>query len=562
MKKLYHLFLTFALLSAAGCNDFLDPDDDNSYKGDELLTYIQRAEGVLLNAYASVPNANQISVMTDVATDNAVWNTSSGNAFRNIVSGEWSSTNNPFDKWSSAYTAIGYCNLFLDELVDRVEWSYSDAWLCEAFRERLTAEARGLRAYYYMELLTAHSGVGVNTGRLLGVPMIMHPIDVEEGDLDFPRDTYERCVALVLEDLQFAIDHLPYEYKNNSEKPEEDRVYGARFANRLCGRIAMALKARLLLQAASPAFNPDNDAAKWAAAAVAAAELIDASGGIDAIDKSRIKFWLDDTSREIVWRKDYYTGRDWETTCFPPSLLGNGRMNPTQDFADAFPYRNGVPYVPGNPSDPDDPYAGRDPRLDEYLIRNGSLFKDNVINTVDGDVDGINRKPSSSTTTGYYMKKLMNPSVNHTTGSVVTTRHFHTLLRMTEVYLIFAEAANEAWGPDGQGTVGYSARDVIARIRSTGGITPDQYLPTVATQADMRRLIRNERRLELAFENQRFWDVRRWKDEQAMMRAATGTRDGGKTAFEVESRVFMDYMIYGPIPYDEQMKGLEQNRGW
>ena len=81
MKKLYHLFLTFALLSAAGCNDFLDPDDDNSYKGDELLTYIQRAEGVLLNAYASVPNANQISVMTDVATDNAVWNTSSGNAF-------------------------------------------------------------------------------------------------------------------------------------------------------------------------------------------------------------------------------------------------------------------------------------------------------------------------------------------------------------------------------------------------------------------------------------------------------------------------------------------------
>ena len=407
MKKLYHLFLTFALLSAAGCNDFLDPDDDNSYKGDELLTYIQRAEGVLLNAYASVPNANQISVMTDVATDNAVWNTSSGNAFRNIVSGEWSSTNNPFDKWSSAYTAIGYCNLFLDELVDRVEWSYSDAWLCEAFRERLTAEARGLRAYYYMELLTAHSGVGVNTGRLLGVPMIMHPIDVEEGDLDFPRDTYERCVALVLEDLQFAIDHLPYEYKNNSEKPEEDRVYGARFANRLCGRIAMALKARLLLQAASPAFNPDNDAAKWEAAAVAAAELIDASGGIDAIDKSRIKFWRDDTSREIVWRKDYYTGRDWETTCFPPSLLGNGRMNPTQDFADAFPYRNGVPYVPGNPSDPDDPYAGRDPRLDEYLIRNGSLFKDNVINTVDGDVDGIDRKPSSSTTTGYYMKKLM-----------------------------------------------------------------------------------------------------------------------------------------------------------
>ena len=164
MKKLYHLFLTFALLSAAGCNDFLDPDDDNSYKGDELLTYIQRAEGVLLNAYASVPNANQISVMTDVATDNAVWNTSSGNAFRNIVSGEWSSTNNPFDKWSSAYTAIGYCNLFLDELVDRVEWSYSDAWLCEAFRERLTAEARGFRCAQGKEFARFFQGKAAETG--------------------------------------------------------------------------------------------------------------------------------------------------------------------------------------------------------------------------------------------------------------------------------------------------------------------------------------------------------------------------------------------------------------
>ena len=91
----------------------------------------------------------------------------------------------------------------------------------------------------------------------------------------------------------------------------------------------MASKAHLLLHAASPAFNPDIDAAKCEAAAVAAAVLIDASGGLDAIDKLRIKFWLDDTSREFVWRKYYSTGRDWETTCFPPSLLGNGRMKPT-----------------------------------------------------------------------------------------------------------------------------------------------------------------------------------------------------------------------------------------
>ena len=129
------------------------------------------------------------------------------------------------------------------------------------------------------------------------------------------------------------------------------------------------------------------------------------------------------------------------------------------------------------------------------------------------------------------------------------------MIRLADVLLLYAEVTNELEGPTAE------AVKYVDMIRERAGLEPLE-AGKKANSYYFRTAIRNERRLELAFENQRFWDVRRWKDEQAMMRAAMGTRDGGKTAFEVESRVFMDYMIYGPIPYDEQMKGLEQNRGW
>ncbi len=110
------------------------------------------------------------------------------------------------------------------------------------------------------------------------------------------------------------------------------------------------------------------------------------------------------------------------------------------------------------------------------------------------------------------MKKLLREDVNLTTGSVNTKDHYEVHMRYTELFLIYAEAANEAWGPEGMGTNGFSARDVIAAIRKRGGIAAaDPYLTSITTTADMRTLIRNERRLELCFEGHRFWDLRRWK---------------------------------------------------
>ena len=323
------------------------------------------------------------------------------------------------------------------------------------------------------------------------------------------------------------------------------------------------IKARVLLLAASPAFNPANDLSKWEAAANAAAEVINVNGGLNSLVNNRLEYYLNENNADIIWRKDYTNSRNLETDHFPPSLYGTGRMNPTQNLVDAFPASNGFPISDAlSGYNVNAPYTSRDPRLDKYIVYNGGKVKNTTINTIDGAKDGINMVAGSSTRTGYYMKKHMNQNVNLTPGNLISQRHFQTLMRYTEAFLIYAEAANEAWGPDGTGTNAYSAKDIIAMIRSTAGFTTDNYLPTVTDKVLMRDLVKNERRIELSFEGFRFWDIRRWNDKVLMKEPARGTQDGGISSIHVENRSYEDYMIYGPIPDSECRKGLVQNKGW
>jgi len=127
-----------------------------------------------------------------------------------------------------------------------------------------------------------------------------------------------------------------------------------------------------------------------------------------------------------------------------------------------------------------------------------------------------------------------------------------------------AEAANEAWGPEGTGTHGYSARNVIAAIRKRAGITqPDNYLASVTTKEDMRKLIRNERRLELSFEGFRFWDLRRWKESLTEQAKGVVITNNTYNILSIENRQYSDFMYYGPIPLTEVLKAsLQQNKGW
>lgn len=162
----------------------------------------------------------------------------------------------------------------------------------------------------------------------------------------------------------------------------------------------------------------------------------------------------------------------------------------------------------------------------------------------------------------------MRQDVNLNPSSANNQRHYKPHIRYTEIFLIYAEAANEAWGPTGTGGNAYSAYDVIKAIRRRAGVgtnNGDPYLESVKSNKDaMRELIRNERRLELSFEGFRFWDLRRWKAN--LNETAKGMQIQG-TAYNiinVENRVFQNHMVYGPIPYSEILKfnALQQNLGW
>ena len=327
----------------------------------------------------------------------------------------------------------------------------------------------------------------------------------------------------------------------------------------------------------------------WERAAQYAAQSLANVGGLSGVDPNGWTWYCNKSDidnydftkpdpLEICWRGNVSESTTTiETNNYPPSLYGKGRINPTQNLVDAFPMANGYPISYSKSGyDAAHPYDNRDPRLRTYILVNGDTqgAYGNVINTAaDSEtLDGLNHENGQSTQTGYYMRKHTRDDVNlnPSTGK----KHFGARIRYTEIFLAYAEAANEAQGPLAKvGGASYSAYDVIKAIRQRAGVggADDPYLEECSKSQDkMRELIRNERRLELCFENHRFWDLRRWQaDLNQTAKGASITTNTATGALQyqyidVEPRNFKDYMIYGPIPYSELLKWdqLEQNDGW
>ncbi|HBY70800.1 MAG TPA: RagB/SusD family nutrient uptake outer membrane protein, partial [Lachnospiraceae bacterium] len=304
---------------------------------------------------------------------------------------------------------------------------------------------------------------------------------------------------------------------------------------------------------------------------------IDKNNGIERLDPDGHRFFegamieaiisTKKEQEEIIWRKAIGATSYREAANYPPSLYGRGEVNPSQNLVDAFPCINGYPISdPRSGYNPEEPYANRDPRLALYIVYDGSKLKGNVIHTgVGGKVDAKD-SIATSTRTGYYLRKMLREDVNLDPVSPAAKNHYDTHMRYTELYLSYAEAANEAWGPDGTGNHSYSARDVIRAIRKRAGISqPDLYVNSISTKEEMRKLIRNERRIELCFEGFRFWDLRRWKED--LTPTVKGVNIHGRTfdIVDVEERKYDNsYMHYAPLPEGEVLKfnALVQNKGW
>ena len=165
------------------------------------------------------------------------------------------------------------------------------------------------------------------------------------------------------------------------------------------------------------------------------------------------------------------------------------------------------------------PYANRDPRLEAYILYNGCKAGNTnkeIFTAADGTTnDALNKVVGRSTRTGYYLRKLLRQDISLDPNAKADQYHYTPRIRYTEIFLAYAEAANQAYGPQDKGGNGYSAYDVVKKLRHRAGIgrdNGDAYLESIKNdQAKMAELIRNERRIELCFEGFRFWDLRRWK---------------------------------------------------
>ena len=582
MKKIISIALCSCAIALTSCDDLFEPAIENTQDIDAIHRNPNYAEALLGNAYTRIPGYS----WNDPATDDAVSNDAS-NSYRKIAAGTWTSSNNPLDSWTNCRSAIQYINLLLAN-ADNVNWA-EDPVAAAMYCDRFKGEAYALRAFFMYHLLRAHGGMTAD-GQLLGVPIVNEP-EGASTNYNIPRNTFAECLQAIKDDAAKALELLPIDYsdtKNASMASKYEgadnshvvRVFGQKFSGRISGRIVEAILAQADRLAASPADQASGGT--WADAADASAKVLDRINGPQGIDPTGWHWFInaDDIKNltdglnvpEMIWRSEKDNSNSLESDNFPPTLYGNGRINPTQNLVDAFPMANGYPVRHADSDfDPADPYTGRDPRLTSYILCNGKeagTANDIIYTSTDGDTnDGLN-VISTSTRTGYYLKKFLRQDVNCNPSNSNQQQHYTARIRYTEIFLNYAEAANEAWGPTGTGSHAYSAYDVIKAIRSRAGVGTDNgdpYLESVKGDKDaMRQLIRNERRLELCFEGFRFWDLRRWKAD--LNETAKGIQITGTTysPIDVDTRNYRDYMIYGPIPNSEVLKfsELKQNAGW
>lgn len=587
-RRLAYLMIIPVVILTGSCSDVLSPAPENNTGIEEMYEDASYAEGFLSNAYNLMPDNGW--AFTDVATDNAVTNETS-NDYLEMATGQWTAANYPMNEWSDSRAGIQFVNLIIANS-DSVEWA-SDPATRELFNERMKGEAYGLRAFFMYHLLKNHAGwTGSDqSGELLGVPIVIEPQD-KDSDFQRPRDTFEAGMQQIYSDIEQARKLLPTEYGNlgdPSQLPDGygstrndlgryNRVFGNDGRQRMSGRIAMAIKAKAALLAASPAYNEGNTTT-WEDAANYAGALLELNNGVAGLAPEGAT-WYDNADQisnmgsgsnppEIIWRGNRGENTTLEEQHFPPTLYGDGWMNPTQSLVDAFPMVNGYPIDhPQSNYDESNPYQNRVPLLEEYVLVNGGRAGVNstpIATAADGNTNDALNAVQTSTRTGYYLKKLLRQDVNLDPTSTNPQQHYFPRIRWTEIYLAYSEAANEAWGPMGTGGFSFSAYDVIEALRERQGINqPDQYMQNeIISPDDMRDLIRSVRRIELAFEDFRFWDLRRWNMDLTETADGVHIENGNHNVIQVERRDYQPYQRFGPVPRSEVIKfNLEQNFGW
>ena len=594
MKTIKHILSVVLMgVALASCDDLFEPAQENLKDVSSMYGDASYAQGILGNAYILLPYSN--SPQTDLATDDAVSNDQT-NSYLQMATGAWSSQNDPTSQWKNRLNAIQYVNIMVAN-AEKVAWS-TDEGLQRLFSDLFKGDAYGMRALQMFYLLRAHAGMVDGVNEMMGVPILR---EFQEAGADFnqPRATFRACIDSIMVDIDRALELLPYEYEDVTDDnavPEKykryyisagkyTRAFGYHQKGKINGMILRALRAQVALFAASPAYAQYSGVTMEQAARYAA-ELINTK----EMPADGYKWFANTTeigglnkgynSSESIWQTNVSERHSLEGDFYPPSINGLGRCNPSQNLVDAFPMTNGYPITDSRSGyNPQAPYADRDARLAAYILYDGQAIGSGNTTIItgtygDNNVNGLNYTVGYSTRTGYYMRKLLRPDVNLNPSNITNQKSYDARIRWTEMFLDYAEAANEAVGAN-TAVAGskWTAKSVIKSLRERAGIcagVDDPYLDECAQSKEkMRELIRNERRLELCFENHRFYDLRRWqvdlnKLNETVKGAEISAPNAGFKTIDVEQRNYKQHQFFGPIPYSEILKydALQQNSGW
>ncbi len=573
-----------SLAVLASC-DFLAPLPNGHYTNENIDEYPSLIRGYVEKSYDLIQKRYDVNefIYLEGATDNAVL-TDENSWLTKFSKGTGAPSGDVFSAyWDRDYKGIMYVNKFLDDNVGLNTRYMIDNEQNAALQRMLQGDAYALRAWWYFDLLRKWGGKSVD-GKLLGVPIVTEPVDIFEADVNsFRRSTYEECVEQILDDCDSAMFYLPE--ANRDWVVEDKEISGAVRWHRFDDLSMMALKAMVYLQWASPAFNPENDRTRWEEAAKYAAAVMDFKlnrDGAHGFNPQYAFSWSDPNSPEIIFSAQYVKSEAIETCFYPNGFLGSGEIGPSKNLADAFPMANGYPIDhPGSGYDPQNPNEGRDPRFYSNIFHHGAEVRrtgsTEVMYTFDMSASGKDAAGLvKNTRTNYYSKKFIYTGWNKSDDKVETMPKSVFYIRWAQMCLIFAEAANRAWENPNAVHYGYSPKQAIAYLRNrttTDGVSGlgrngDPYLDECADSGweSFEELIRNERRIELAFEGARFFDLRRWAEDVSSLNKtvykSVVSKDGVYSQEEVETRSFSS--IYLPIPLQEivRMPNMVQNEGW
>ena len=568
-KLIYKLASISLVVVLSACSDYLDPTVITDYTDKYVLSNYDltkdRVTGIytrLRQGFYPVGGSTNGAMLASASDESE--HTLETSPIQDFNIGSWNSYSNPDNVWGNYYRGIRMANQYIasnaTETVnlDRQKYDPNSTEAYEIFFAEVTRwdyEVRYLRAYFYFELVKRYGGVPLLTEAL--------PLDYDISTVT--RSSLEDCINFIVSECETAAQNLPESYSDGD-------------LGRATKGAALALKSRVLLYAASDLYNTaswaggysneelislpqGNREQRWRDAANAAKAVIDLNNpGYELANNYSAPFQGDGFQNSEV----IFTVRDGSSNNFEKNNIsvgydeGRSGTTPSQNLVDTYEMKDGSEFDWNNPEHAQNPYANRDDRLEQSIVFNDKSFKGRPIEVWDGGQDGFPVPEASRT--GYYLQKYVNENLDLVTNK--ESVHSWIVFRLGEMYLNYAEALNEV--DPGNPDITY----YLNLLRQRGGL-PD--LPASLSQNEAREKIRNERRVELAFEEHRIWDVRRWMTAPSALGSplrgvnVQKQEDGSFTyqPVNIENRTFSDKMYFYPIPQGEvEVAGLIQNPLW